>query len=118
METFYKVLFILHMVGLISIVVGYFLELFRKSFGISPAMLHGASLQVLTGLIMVDLRAMNIYQTDEPLNYSIVFVKFAITIAILITCVYGRRATDDKKKYWAFIGIATLVNASIASMAG
>lgn len=109
------------MIGLLSLIVGYFLELYRKTFGISPAMLHGASLQVLTGLIMVDLRAMNIYEKVEngvvvPLHYSIVFVKFAVTIAILVACVYGKRA-DDKKKYWAFIGIATLVNAGIASMA-
>lgn len=118
MSTFYHVLVGLHFVGLASIVIGYFLELSRKTFGISPAMLHGASLQVATGLIMVDLRAMNIYKTDEPLNYSIIFVKFAITVAILIACVYGRRAEDDKKKFWAFIGIATLVNAGLASMVG
>jgi len=118
MSIFYHVLLGLHFVGLASIVLGYFLELNRKTFGISPAMLHGASLQVATGLLMVDLRAMNIYKVDEPLNFSIVFVKFAVTIAILIACVYGRRAGEDTKKFWAFIGIATLVNATIASMAG
>ena len=118
MSTFYHIVFGLHMLGLVSLVVGYFLELSRKTFGISPAMLHGASLQVLTGLIMVDLRGMDVYkpQPFEPLNWSIVFVKFAITVGILIACVLGRKVDGDKKKYWAGIGIATLINVGIASL--
>jgi hypothetical protein len=116
MDAVYKVAFILHMIGIVGIVAGYFIELFRGTRGINPGMLHGASLQVLTGLIMVDLRAMN-YVTDEhTLNYSIVFVKFAISIGVLAICVMGRKAEGDKTKWWAGVGILTLINIAIASM--
>ncbi|MEI7442545.1 MAG: hypothetical protein WCK30_03180 [Actinomycetes bacterium] len=114
MDAVYKVAFILHGIGILAIIVGYFIELSRGTRGIHPAMLHGASLQVATGLIMVDLRAMN-YIKDEPeLNYSIVFVKFAISLGILALCVMGRKVDGDKTKWWAGVGVLTLVNIFIA----
>jgi len=116
MDAVYKVAFILHGIGVLAIIVGYFIELSRGTRGIHPAMLHGASLQVATGLIMVDLRAMN-YIKDEPeLNYSIVFVKFAISLGILALCVMGRKVDGDKTKWWAGVGVLTLVNIFIAIM--
>lgn len=116
MDLIYKVAFILHMVGILGIFAGYFIELKRGTKGINPGMLHGASLQVATGLIMVDLRAMNLVSETEPLNYSIVFVKFAISVGILALCVLGRKAEGDKTKWWASIGALTLVNVVIATM--
>jgi len=116
MDALYKVAFILHMIGIVAIVAGYFIELFRGTRGINPGMLHGASLQVATGLIMVDLRAMN-YIKDEPeLNYSIVFVKFAISVGILALCVMGRKVEGNKTKWWTGVGALTLVNVFIATM--
>ena len=114
MSTFYHIVYILHMLGLASLVIGYFLELYRKTCGISPAMLHGASLQVLTGLVMVGLRDSGAYQVDEQLNHMVVGTKLLITIGILVLCVLGRRAEGDKKKYWAGVGLATLANVAIA----
>jgi len=116
MDAFYKVAFILHMIGIVGIFVGYFVELFRGTRGINPGMLHGASLQVATGLILVDLRAMNLVSDEEPLNYSIVFVKFAISLGILALCVMGRKVDGNKTKWWAGVGLLTLVNIAIATM--
>ena len=104
------------MIGIIGIFTGYFIELHRGTKGINPGMLHGASLQVATGLIMVDLRAMNLVADADPLNYSIVFVKFAISVGILSLCVMGRRAEGPKTKWWAGVGALTLINVVIATM--
>ena len=105
------------MIGILGIFAGYFIELFRGTKSINPGMLHGASLQVATGLIMVDLRAMNLVPSHtDPLNYSIVFVKFAISVGILSLCVMGRRATGPKTKWWAGVGVLTLINVVIATM--
>lgn len=116
MDALYKVAFILHMIGILGIFAGYFIELFRGTRGINPAMLHGASLQVATGLILVDLRAMNLVSEEESLNYSIVFVKFAISLGILALCVMGRKVEGNKTKWWAGVGALTLVNVVIATM--
>jgi len=116
MDAVYKVAFILHMLGVLAIIIGYFIELRKGTRGIHPAMLHGASLQVATGLIMVDLRAMNYVTDEQTLNYSIVFVKFAISVGVLALCVMGRKTEGDKTKWWAGVGILTLVNVAIASM--
>jgi len=104
------------MVGIIGIFTGYFIELHKGTRGINPGMLHGASLQVATGLIMVDLRAMNLITEEESLNYSIVFVKFAISLGILALCVMGKKVEGDKTKWWASVGLLTLVNIFIATM--
>ena len=104
------------MIGILGIFVGYFIELFRGTKGINPGMLHGASLQVATGLIMVDLRAMNLVADSDPLNYSIIFVKFAISVGILALCVIGRRVPGDKTKFWAGIGALTLINVLLATV--
>jgi hypothetical protein len=116
MDAVYKVAIILHAIGVLAIISGYFIELRKGTRGIHPAMLHGASLQVATGLIMVDLRAMNYVNDEHALNYSIVFVKFAIAVGILALCVMGRKADGDKTKWWAGVGILTLINVALASM--
>jgi len=116
MDTVYKVAFILHLIGVLAIIVGYFIELRKGTRGIHPAMLHGASVQVATGLIMVDLRAMNYVKDEHTLNYSIVFLKFAISLGILALCVMGRKAEGNKTKWWAGVGALTLFNVAIASM--
>jgi len=115
METLYKVAFILHMIGIVGIIAGYFIELKKGTRGINPGMLHGASLQVATGLIMVNLRAMKYIPNEPPLNYSIVFLKFAIAVGILSLCVMGRKVDGDKTNWWAGVGALTLVNVAIAS---
>ena len=116
MDALYKVALILHMVGIVGIFAGYFIELHKGTRGINPGMLHGASLQVATGLILVDLRAMKLVTDEDPLNYSIVFVKFAIAVGILALCVMGRRVEGDKTKWWAGVGALTLINVVLATM--
>ena len=116
MEAVYKVAFILHLIGVLAIIVGYFIELRKGTRGIHSAMLHGASLQVATGLIMVDLRAMNYVKDEHTLNYSIIFLKFAISLGILALCVMGRKVEGNKTKWWAGVGALTLFNVAIASM--
>ena len=52
MEILYTALLVLHFVGIVAIGYGFFKELAKKTFGVNVAMLHGASTQLLTGVLL------------------------------------------------------------------
>lgn len=114
MKLFYELLVALHVVGVIAIAYGFFKELHAGTRGINPAMLHGASTQVLTGILMVGLRESGQILGEEDLNMSKIGIKLLVSLAILAACVIGKRASDSKK-YWAVVGALTLVNVVVAT---
>lgn len=80
---------ILHFIGLAAIIGSYMTVL--KAPRVIPGMLHGAILQVVTGIVLVGLNEMN----DATLNHTKVGIKLLITIVILALAVVGlRRATS------------------------
>ncbi|CAB4335880.1 MAG: hypothetical protein F2839_02965 [Actinobacteria bacterium] len=114
MKFLYEALVLLHLVGVIAIAYGFFKELRKGTRGINAAMLHGASTQFATGLIMVGLRSSDVFADEEALNMSKIGIKLLVTVIILATVVVGRRATKPQP-YWALIGALTLVNIVIAT---
>ena len=114
MKLFYELLVALHVVGVIAIAYGFFKELHAGTRGINPAMLHGASTQVLTGILMVGLRESGQILGEEDLNMSKIGIKLLVALAILAACVIGKRASDSKK-FWAIVGALTLVNVVVAT---
>jgi len=113
MKLFYELLVALHVVGVVAIAYGFFKELHAGTRGINPAMLHGASTQVLTGILMVGLRESGKIIEDEDLNMTKIGIKLLVAIAILAACSIGKRAADAKK-YWAIVGALTAVNIVVA----
>jgi hypothetical protein len=113
MEILYAALVVLHVVGIVAIGYGFFKELAKKTFGVNVAMLHGASTQLLTGVLMVGLRESGVVADDEVLDMSRIALKLIIAIAIVALYSIGKRKSEQKL-YWSLIGSLTLTNIIIA----
>ncbi|MFC9789625.1 hypothetical protein [Rhodococcus sp. NPDC127528] len=112
---------ILHFIGLAAIIGSWMTVL--KEPRVIPGMLHGAILQVVSGLALVGLNEAN----DATLNHTKVAVKLVIAVVILVLAVVGLRqpkataasesgvavATDTATLAQA-IGILAIVNVIIA----
>lgn len=113
MDIVYTLLVVLHVVGIIAIGYGFFKELANKTYGVNVAMLHGASTQLLTGVLMVGLRESGVVEDEEVLNMSKIGVKLIIALVIIALYSIGKRKSEPKL-YWALIGGLTLTNIVIA----
>ncbi|MGW0177575.1 hypothetical protein ACWDUM_27440 [Rhodococcus sp. NPDC003322] len=81
---------ILHFIGLAAIIGSYMTVL--KSPRVIPGMLHGAILQVVSGLALVGLNEAN----DADLNHMKVGIKLVIAIVILVAAVLGLRKAKEE----------------------
>ena len=113
MDFVYTALVVLHVVGIVAIGYGFFKELAKKTFGVNIAMLHGASTQLLTGVLMVGLRESGIVEDEDALNMSKIAIKLIVAIAVIAMYSIGKRKAEQKL-YWAIIGALTLTNIVIA----
>jgi len=113
MEFIYTALVVLHFVGILAIGYGFFKELAKKTYGVNVAMLHGASTQLLTGVLMVGLRESGIVEDDEVLDMSKIALKLVIALVIIAMYSIGKRKSEQKV-YWALIGALTLTNIVLA----
>lgn len=113
MELLYSALVVLHVVGIVAIGYGFFKELAKKTFGVNVAMLHGASTQFLTGVLMVGLHESGAVASDEVLDMTKITLKLIIAIAVIAAYSIGKRKSGTKL-YWSLIGSLTLTNIVIA----
>jgi len=113
MNIVYTALVVLHLVGIVAIGYGFFKELAKKTYGVNVAMLHGASVQLVTGVAMVGLRESGIVEDDEDLDMSKIALKLVIALVIVAMYSIGKRKSEQKA-YWALIGALTLTNIVIA----
>lgn len=113
MDIFYSALVILHLVGIVVIFFGFFRELVRKTYGVNVAMLHGASMQLLTGILMVGLRESGLAESEEALDMTKITLKLLISIAVIAAYSIGKRQMGTKL-YWALVGALTTANIIIA----
>ena len=113
MDIVYTLLVVLHVVGIVAIAFGFFKELAKKTYGVNVAMLHGASTQLLTGVLMVGLRESGVVADDEALDMSKIAIKLIIAIAIIAMYSIGKRKSEQTL-YWALIGALTVTNIVIA----
>ena len=113
MEFLYTVLVVLHFVGIAAIGYGFLKELIKKTFGVNVAMLHGASTQLLTGVLLVGLHESGSLDSDYVIDHTKIAIKLIIAIAIIAMYSIGKRKSEQKI-YWALIGALTLANVIIA----
>ena len=113
MELFYSALVVLHVVGIVAIGYGFFKELAKKTFGVNVAMLHGASIQLLTGVLMVGLHESGAVASDEVLDMTKITLKLVTSIAVIAAYSIGKRKPGTKL-YWALAGGLTTANIIIA----
>jgi hypothetical protein len=113
MNLVYSALAVLHVVGIVAIGYGFFKALAKKTYGVNVAMLHGASTQLLTGVVMVGLRESGIVEDEEALVMSKIALKLLIALVIIAMYSIGKRKAEQKL-YLGLIGALTLTNIVIA----
>ena len=113
MKFLYTVLLVLHFVGIVAIGYGFFKELAKKTFGVNVAMLHGASTQLLTGILLVGLHESGSLDSDYVVDHTKIAIKLIVAISVIAMYSIGKRKAEQKL-YWGLIGALTLTNIFIA----
>lgn len=108
-EALRLVLLYLHLIGFALLLGGAIAQYVTGPVRINPAMLWGATIQVVTGLgLSAPLR-----EGDEPAPAKLV-TKLVIGLAIFVMVFFSRkRAEVNRGHFLAIIGL-TLVNAAVA----
>ena len=108
MAVLFNVVNALHVVGALAIGWGFVRQLRLSTRGINAAMLHGASTQFATGLVMVGLAESG--AVDESFATGIVAIKLLGVVAVLVACVLGRRQQGEATRWWLVVGVLWLIN--------
>lgn len=113
MKFVFDALVAIHIVGALAIAWGFFSQLRGSSRGINAAMLHGASTQLATGVIMVGLADTG--GVDESFAMGTITVKLLVALLMLAACVKGRRATGETSRWWMAVGVLWVVNVALGA---
>lgn len=112
MDIVFNIVLILHFVGLAGIIGGWLATI--KAPHVNKAILHGAILQVVTGLLLVGLREMD----GADVNHMKIGIKLLIAIVILVVAILGVRKEARAQGTTATLahvaGVLGIVNVAIA----
>lgn len=113
MDFVYDALLVLHFIGLASLLGGFLVQMRSPDKGVNPAMLHGALVQLVTGVLMMGILEAGLLP-DETANVTKLTVKLAVVVVITVLAFIGRRRTPPQVALWGAIGALTLANVVIA----
>ncbi|TEX51787.1 MAG: hypothetical protein B7C55_03755 [Actinomycetales bacterium mxb001] len=113
MEFVYNALVVLHFIGLASLLGGFLVQMKSPEKGVNPAMLHGALVQLVTGVLLVGIASAGLVPGEE-VDHAKITVKLVIVLIITALAFVGRRRTPPQVALWGAIGALTLVNVIIA----
>lgn len=112
MDIVFNIVLILHFIGLAGIIGGWLATI--KAPHVNKAILHGAILQAVTGILLVGLREMD----GTELNYMKIGIKLIIAIVILVVAIIGvrkeARAQGSTATLAHVAGVLGIVNVAIA----
>ena len=112
MDIVFNIVLILHFIGLAGIIGGWLANI--KAPHVYKAILHGAILQVVTGLLLVGLREMD----DVDVNHMKIGIKLVIALVILVVAILGVRKEARAQGTTATLahvaGALGIVNVAIA----
>jgi hypothetical protein len=112
-DIIYKLVLVLHFVGVAMLVGGFFTQMGAKPPLVTHWMRDGALTQLLTGLILVGL-APNL-EGGEPFDNAAVGTKLLIALVVTALVLFGMRQDPEKQKpYWAAAGGLAIVNILVA----
>ena len=110
MEVAHDALLFLHLVGFAALFGGAFVQIRDSVKVVNSAMLHGALLQVLSGLALVGV----IEGAGDDVNQVKIGVKLAVALVIGVLCWVNRRKEAVPNGLFFGIALLTLANAAIA----
>ncbi len=88
MEILRLILVVLHLLGMAIIIGGYFASI--KAPRVSPGMLHGAYLQLVTGLALTGL-AEAMVDDGEAVNHMKIGIKVVLALLVAVFAFLGKR---------------------------
>ncbi|HLS34441.1 MAG TPA: hypothetical protein VK039_12710 [Brevibacterium sp.] len=106
MEILRLVLVLLHLLGMAIIVGGYFANI--KAPKVSPGMLHGAYLQLITGLALTGL-AEAMVDEGEAVNHMKIGIKLVLALAVAVFAFLGKRREKASPDQGASAGMSHAV---------
>lgn len=121
MDIFYKVLVVLHFVGLASLLGGFLVQLSAPAKVINRSILDGMWTMLATGLLLAGLASanpiLNSPSSELDANFHTkIGVKLLILVVIAILVLQNRKQTTLQKGTYFSIGLLTLTNVVIAVM--
>ncbi|AYY14437.1 hypothetical protein EF847_18795 [Actinobacteria bacterium YIM 96077] len=107
MEFLYNIVVALHFLGLASLIGGALVQMkARGERQINRAIIHGALVQVLTGLILVGMQEM-VDSLDRDPNHAKVGVKLLVALVIAVVALINeKRPTIPDGVYFTVFGLA------------
>ena len=116
MESLRLLLVFLHLLGMATLLGGFLVQVRAPERHISTAMLHGALVQLVTGVALVGVR--QALHEREPAKWAVDNgtwgVKLAVVLVVLVLVVANRRRRRvPAGGYWA-IGLLSTVNVALA----
>ena len=113
MDIVFNIVLILHFIGLAGIIGGWLATI--KAPHVNKAILHGAILQVVTGLILVVMRE---FEDGFELNHMKIGIKLLVAIVVLVVAIIGvrreARAQGSTATLAHVAGVLGIVNVAIA----
>jgi hypothetical protein len=114
MDVVYKILVVLHFLGLASLIGGWLVQL--RAVGeryVSAAMLHGVLIQLLTGVLLVGL-AEGVESLDRTVDRTKIGVKLLVTVVVAVLCWANRRRQYVPNGLYFLIGLLAVGNVVVA----
>jgi hypothetical protein len=110
-EILRNIVFYLHLIGFALLLGGSVAQYLTGQLRINLAMLGGALIQVLTGLVLAAPFGLD---PGEKLNYPKLTVKLVIALMILAMTFFSRRRERVNRGHFLAIIALVLVNAGVA----
>ena len=113
MDIIYKLILVLHFIGVAMLVGGFFSQMGAKPPLIRHWMRDGVLLQLITGFALVGI-APNL-EGGEPFDNAAVGTKLLVAVVVTGLVLFGMRQDPEKQKpYWAAAGALAIVNILVA----
>jgi len=114
MDVVYKLLVVLHFLGMASLIGGWLVQLrARGERYVSLAMIRGVVTQLVTGVIMVGL-AEGVESLDRDIDRAKIGVKLLVALVVAVLCFANRRRPTVPDGLYLLIGLLSVANVVVA----
>ncbi len=114
MSIVYESVVVLHLLGMAAIVGSWFMVL--RAPRLVPGMVHGALLQILTGIVLVGMREADVVPGQDALDHAKVGVKLGVALVIAVLAWVNRKREDAPSGVVHAIGGLAVLNVMVAAL--
>jgi len=109
----YKLILVLHFVGVAMLLGGFFAQMGKTPPLVTHWVRDGALTQIITGFLLVGIAPR--LEGGEEFDMAAVGVKLVVAVIIAVLALLGMRQDPEKQRpYWLASGILALLNIVVA----